>query len=1050
MSRAPPPRGGRRRGTRIGTTVTDLDAASGAASAPDTFQRHWTEDDYGPEITGSGAQKLAESGVAPLVAVARRYLTLRPGSVREDARTLGVPTDGRNKMFSQFRDVVGTRDALFMPWYSQSDVYQAAQRGSLAHRTTHQYRPHPEGRPVSVDGKTQKYVNIIGGSSVMDVHPATTVAFIDDPAAILITEGLMKADSALTGLLLASGATVEELSDVSGDGHILRMRALLDAVPEEERVLIVALVGVGNWHGHGDWNTMRVKDHEVWLAFDGDAATKGPVWLEASRMWDFVTKKHGTPKMLDLHLDNGSGDSVKVGLDDFLTGHGDWSDLLDRLTGSLPPRPADAIAPARAGQWRIDNERLVSEKCEEVLAADGSRKVLTWTKQCDFAARVRSVEISRFVSDAEEASGVLDPASAQRDPDGRCEIEVSWHDANGDAVSAVISGPAEILADMPSDWHRRGAHIPASVVRLPDWPPTGREWVSAVKRNRASETEELALWEHMGWVPGSSGNPVFIVGEQVVGIEGDESTRARTRVSESTLSGAGGFGVTLPIDRDEAREALETVIRTYLGGVWTDRRVAALVLAAALRPLVPLRPHTTILFWGTRGSGKSYSAESIMGFWQSSPGRWVGNLPGTASDTAFSMENALARVPIWVSDDLAPTADARKAMSEQSSLEAIIRAVHNGKGRGRMNADGSSRTRLDPRGLLVVTAENALTVSSVMDRTVQVHVGQGFLSASREPTDLLRSLRSDSMACMIVTGACLQYLHSCIASEGWAETRATWTEMYDIAKFEAKSIFKTDKHATRHADLGGDIAIGLYLLAETCEHFGVSEDVRAMLQPLTGDVFRLVGDSYASQQTTTPGHNIVKALRAMLNSGYAHLAAPGTAGVPIPVTDAVYGPVAALYNQRLGWVLPADAKDRPRPSGKQVGYLLADKDGRMCALFDPTAAFTEARRQHPDLIPPGSGQREAWHSAWTEDLCSDAWARKSKGVGRAPDIYVRAKGFEGVPIPLDILLGLDDDDRAELATLSKVAAAEAQAAHEIEKARKAAGTPSQTSDADFD
>src|SRR5699024_5447766 len=129
---------------------------------------------------------------------------------------------------------------------------------------------------------------------------------------------------------------------------------------------------------------------------------------------------------------------------------------------------------------------------------------------------------------------------------------------------------------------------------------------------------------------------------------------SRIGVTDEVLSGASRFGVVSPdpgLDwREQARADLETVMEAFIySGAWTDERMAATVLAIALRPALPMRSSTVPYFVGPRRSGKSSAASHGRSFWQHSPGTWGGDrLPGSAKDTIASTEHSVAHSCIWV------------------------------------------------------------------------------------------------------------------------------------------------------------------------------------------------------------------------------------------------------------------------------------------------------------------------------------------------------------------------------------------------------------------
>src|SRR5699024_7987292 len=95
----------------------------------------------------------------------------------------------------------------------------------------------------------------------------------------------------------------------------------------------------------------------------------------------------------------------------------------------------------------------------------------------------------------------------------------------------------------------------------------------------------------------------------------------------------------------------------------------------------------------------------------------------------------------WVSDDLAPSPDRNQASREEASMGDLIRSIHNGVGKRRMNADMTAREVNNPRALLIVTAENEPSVSSVGDRMIMLKFGEGVLHTYTKVTDLLVEMK---------------------------------------------------------------------------------------------------------------------------------------------------------------------------------------------------------------------------------------------------------------------------------------------------------------------
>lgn len=328
---------------------------------PDSLQQtpfgQWGETSYGPSITGSGASKLGQSVVGPLVALARGYLTLTHENVRDVMKAQGIgaqKTEGK-----QLIRGVGDRDALLMPWYKGDDIVDEKRNGGIISPSSVQYRPHPANVATNpATGKKRKYENLAGQQLVLGVHPATPVSWVTEGVGtIMLAEGALKGDSALTALLRTHGITDDQLAYQAGDENPdtarARLRDLIDqAMPatdpdgRDPRVLIVTIVGVTTWHQNPEWNSLRLKDTSVWVAVDGDVGTNSNVWKQATDLFDHLNHRGAKAMLVDLS-DVPTASGEKVGIDDFFAMGHNWRDMTSHLAGHLPPRPQRADTGAR-------------------------------------------------------------------------------------------------------------------------------------------------------------------------------------------------------------------------------------------------------------------------------------------------------------------------------------------------------------------------------------------------------------------------------------------------------------------------------------------------------------------------------------------------------------------------------------------------------------------------------------------------------------------------------------------------------------------------------
>lgn len=613
----------------------------------------WSIADH-PYAAGSGAAKLVDSAVAPLVAYARGMYSITPDNLRATLAKLHVGA-GNSKAASKVKTAVGTTDALYMPWYTAESINEMQKSGFDVSSPAPQLRPNPANVTYNDKGKPIKYINMPGSSLVFGPHPSTPAGWLNTGGhTMMFTEGMLKADSALTAYLLAHGFTADDLLVTDADDADLmaarrRLTAMLDTISGDDIVVIMGLVSVTTFGHNAEWNAVNAKDADVYVAFDGDTATNFNVWRGAKNMFDTIEKKKGRPHLIDF-----SGvedpDGNKVGMDDYLAVHGDWNTMLT-LKAPLPPSPKGEDDP-EPGEWRMNPTTKV---CEEFRPGPEEGDSGTWIVRHQFMARVGVVEDRRSVSDEELTTGVHSHRSDAREMTSQVEIEVSWIDRDGATRRGIISGPAELLSAVPSEWRRiQGYSVPSDVAMLPTWPPTEREFLRAMKEAEPEEQVTRPLWNHMGWVPTVDSTPVFLVGDQVIGSEGEMPAAAATAVTSNEISNADRFGVIVPDSDDEAREAVRAMLDLYRPDEprntakeeskcpWQNPDHASIFIAAALRPTVPIRTGASVVLTGDSGAGKALPMDALLPVPVSAkfPTGWARNDQLEVGDAIFGPDGA--------------------------------------------------------------------------------------------------------------------------------------------------------------------------------------------------------------------------------------------------------------------------------------------------------------------------------------------------------------------------------------------------------------------------
>ncbi|MBI3458453.1 MAG: DUF3854 domain-containing protein [Candidatus Rokubacteria bacterium] len=193
-----------------------------------------------------------------------------------------------------------------------------------------QHRP---DSPRIVGGRVFKYESVKGSRMVLDVPPPAR-PWLGDPARpLFITEGVRKADSAVSHGLCC-----------------------------------LALLGVWNWrgtNGHGgkvalpDWESVALNGRTVCVVFDSDVMGKREVHAALARLKAFLESRGA--HVLVIYLPSGPG-GMKQGLDDFFADGRTPEDLLALATDELR-RPQEEPAQSRdAGPYRVEAGHICRDK----------------------------------------------------------------------------------------------------------------------------------------------------------------------------------------------------------------------------------------------------------------------------------------------------------------------------------------------------------------------------------------------------------------------------------------------------------------------------------------------------------------------------------------------------------------------------------------------------------------------------------------------------------------------------------------------------------------
>jgi len=255
------------------------------------------------------AAMLQASAVHDDVAEARGYRTV---TTKAELRRLG------------FTDAQCLAPTVLLPiWNAHGEV-------ALYH--------HRPDTPRMRDGKAAKYEFSARAKMAVDVHPFLREKVRDPSVPLLITEGVKKADAAVSAGLCC-----------------------------------IALAGVWNWRGTNewggktslpDWDAIALKGQndaprQVYLVFDSDVMLNPSVHGSLSRLSEFL-KQRGA-NVAFVYLPHGA-DGAKMGLDDFLASGHTPADVLNLATSTLRPLPVGDTEPELELPYRETSHGLMHLK----------------------------------------------------------------------------------------------------------------------------------------------------------------------------------------------------------------------------------------------------------------------------------------------------------------------------------------------------------------------------------------------------------------------------------------------------------------------------------------------------------------------------------------------------------------------------------------------------------------------------------------------------------------------------------------------------------------
>lgn len=235
----------------------------------------------------------------------------------------------------------------------------------------------------------------------------------------------------------------------------------------------------------------------------------------------------------------------------------------------------------------------------------------------------------------------------------------------------------------------------------------------------SDSTRKSTCYAHTGWRE-IDGKMAYLTSSSAIGVE-NVQVKLSTELQRYYL----------PLVPQDEIEAIRTSLSFLeLGNHKITLPLWCVLYLSTLTTLLDPMPNFSAYIHGRSGVFKTEISVMMLKhfgtFWTTS------SLPNF-SDTANSLEKRafILKDTLLVLDDYHP--DNRKADAQQKEYLAqrLIRSYSNRTGRGRLNADTTDKGRYEPRGMLLITGEEMVTLQSTLARLMVIKLSEGDINRSR-------------------------------------------------------------------------------------------------------------------------------------------------------------------------------------------------------------------------------------------------------------------------------------------------------------------------------
>ena len=512
----------------------------------------------------------------------------------------------------------------------------------------------------------------------------------------------------------------------------------------QEGVNCIGLSGLWNWSDGKqelikDFDLINLNGRKVFLVPDNDWLSPNKHGYEKNLkqavygLANQLMKRGARVFIVSLPVDNGG---EKIGLDDYLITHSvddfkslplvEVKPLEEQIKNASESNYQSVVAELATLTDSVQRELLMKELARKL-------KVPYRTIQHEVKTHQARGESAGALENAETDPYFLDDASnlymRKKTRDGSVNVRLANFDAlitrelihdngvdvthayriegrTGEGSLSAIEVPASSFANL--GWlHRWGTKA------IVEPGQTIKDYVRHAIQVRSGTPERTTHYSHTGWRQ-IDGNWGYLTFGGAIGIENvlvdlpPELQRYH-----------------LPLSPENEKEAiLASLSFLDIGKREVILPLYVFTFLAPLTTVLPIMPNFSAYVYGPTGTLKSTLAVLLLGHFGD-----FGSIERLSNfdDTANSLEKRafILKDTILVLDDYHPSARRGDHEQKEHLAQRMIRSFANRTGRGRLNSDTTDKGRYEPRGMLIITGEELVSLQSTLARIMVVELTPG-------------------------------------------------------------------------------------------------------------------------------------------------------------------------------------------------------------------------------------------------------------------------------------------------------------------------------------